>query len=253
VVRDKGERSSPDPLNYFLTAVRGRTKFIQLSNRTRGLRIMANTRKRPKADKKNLIIRRMSIYLRTLDHLQNKGVKVISSADFERIDGVTQSLVRRDFAEFGSFGVRGLGYHVPELREQIARIVGADRHWKVALIGAGGLGSVLMHSASFKKRNLEVVQIFDHASASVGTSIEGIPVHGIANLEHELDASRIDLAIIAVPPPEVQGVIDRLSQIGVRGALYFASRSVRVPENMVVLNMDITVELGVLTYQLQES
>jgi len=213
---------------------------------------MANTRKRPKTDKKNLIIRRMSIYLRTLDHLQNKGVKVISSADFERIDGVTQSLVRRDFAEFGSFGVRGLGYHVPELREQIARILGADRNWKVALIGAGGLGSVLMHSASFKKRNLEVVQIFDHARASVGTFIEGVPVHEIANLEQELDASRIDLAIIAVPPPEVQGVIDRLAKLGVRGALYFASRSVRVPENMVVLNMDITVELGVLTYLLQQ-
>ncbi|SFJ68408.1 redox-sensing transcriptional repressor [Desulfomicrobium apsheronum] len=213
---------------------------------------MANTKKRPRIDKKNLIIRRMSTYLRTLDHLQNKGVKVISSADLEKIDGVTQSLVRRDFAEFGSFGVRGVGYHVPELREQIARVLGFDRHWKVALIGAGGLGSVLMHSASFKKRNLEVVQIFDHAGVSVGTSIEGIPVHDIANIEQELDASRIDLAIIAVPPPEVQSVIDRLSQLGVRGALYFASRPVRVPENMVVLNMDITVELGVLTYQLQD-
>ncbi|MDY0226737.1 MAG: redox-sensing transcriptional repressor Rex [Desulfomicrobium apsheronum] len=213
---------------------------------------MANTKKRPRIDKKNLIIRRMSTYLRTLDHLQNKGVKVISSADLEKIDGVTQSLVRRDFAEFGSFGVRGVGYHVPELREQIARVLGFDRHWKVALIGAGGLGSVLMHSASFKERNLEVVQIFDHAGVSVGTSIEGIPVHDIANIEQELDASRIDLAIIAVPPPEVQSVIDRLSQLGVRGALYFASRPVRVPENMVVLNMDITVELGVLTYQLQD-
>lgn len=214
---------------------------------------MVNTKKRPRIDKKNLIIRRMSTYLRTLDHLQNKGVKVISSADLEKIDGVTQSLVRRDLAEFGSFGVRGVGYHVPELREQIARILGAGRDWKVALIGARGLGSVLMHSASFKKRNLEVVQIFDHAGASVGPSIEGIPVHDIVNLEQELDASRIDLAIIAVPPPEVQGVIDRLSQLGVHGALYFASRPVRVPANMVVLNMDITVELGVLTYQLQDS
>jgi redox-sensing transcriptional repressor len=213
---------------------------------------MANTRKRPRADKKNLIIRRLSTYLRTLDHLQNKGVKVTSSADLEMIDGVSQSLVRRDFAEFGSFGVRGVGYHVPELREQIARILGLDRHWKVALIGAGGLGSVLMHSASFKKRNLAVVQIFDHQVASAGTSIEGIPVHEIANLEQELDASCIDLAIIAVPPPEVQGIIDRLSQLGVRGALYFASRPVRIPENMVVLNMDITVELGVLTHQLLE-
>lgn len=214
---------------------------------------MANTRKRPRIDKKNLIIRRMSTYLRTLDHLQNKGVGVISSSDLERIDGVSQSLVRRDLAEFGSFGVRGVGYHVPELREQIAKVLGVDRRWNVALIGAGGLGSVLMHSASFKKRNLEVVQIFDHATANVGAAIEGIPVHDIANLERDLNANTIDLAIIAVPPPEVQGVIDRLSRLGVRGALYFASRPVRVPENMVVLNMDITVELGVLTFQLLES
>lgn len=214
---------------------------------------MANTRKRPRIDKKNLIIRRMSTYLRTLDHLQNKGVGVVSSSDLERIDGVSQSLVRRDLAEFGSFGVRGVGYHVPELREQIAKVLGVDRRWNVALIGAGGLGSVLMHSASFKKRNLEVVQIFDHATAVVGAAIEGIPVHDIANLERDLNASTIDLAIIAVPPPEVQGVIDRLSRLGVRGALYFASRPVRVPENMVVLNMDIIVELGVLTFQLLES
>ena len=212
---------------------------------------MANTKKRPRIDRKNLIIRRMSTYLRTLDHLRNKGVDVVSSADFERIDGVSHSLVRRDLAEFGSFGVRGVGYPVSELREEIARVLGLDRRWNVALIGAGGLGSVLMHSASFKKRNLEVVRIFDHTGA--GGSIEGIPVHDIANLESELDPGRIDLAIIAVPPPEVQGVIDRLSALGVRGALYFASRPVRVPDNMVVLNMDITVDLGVLTYQLQDS
>lgn len=206
--------------------------------------------KRPRIDKKNLIIRRMSTYLRTLDHLRTKDVKVVSSADFERIDGVTQSLVRRDLAEFGSFGVRGVGYEVNELREQIARVLGVDRCWRVVLIGAGGLGSVLVHSESFKRRNLEVVQIFDHAPGESGV-IEGIPVHDIAALEAELDSNHIDLAIIAVPPPEVQQLIDRLARLGVRGALYFASRPVDVPGNMVVLNVDITVELGVLTWMLQ--
>jgi redox-sensing transcriptional repressor len=177
---------------------------------------------------------------------------VASSADIEKIDGVTQSLVRRDLAAFGSFGIRGVGYPVAELREKIARVLGHDRSRKVALIGAGSLGSVLMHSASFKKRNLEVVQIFEHAATGVGTTMEGIPVHDIAHLEKELDAKSVDLAIVAVPPPEVQGIIDRLSQLGVRGALYFASRAVRVPPNMVVLNTDITVDLGVLTFLLQE-
>lgn len=212
---------------------------------------MTRKRVRPKPDKKNLIIRRLSTYLRTLDHLRNKGVEVISSSDLERIEGVTQSLIRRDLAEFGSFGVRGVGYNVPMLREQIAEILGFDRKRKVVLIGAGGFSSVLMHSDSFRKRNLEVVQIFDKAPEHVDSSLEGIPVYDMERLEQELDSRDVDLAIIVVPPPEVQNIIDRLSLIGVRGALYFAARPVRVPENMVVMNMDITVELGVLTYQLR--
>lgn len=212
---------------------------------------MTRKRVRPKPDKKNLIIRRLSTYLRTLDHLQKKGVEVISSSDLERIEGVTQSLIRRDLAEFGSFGVRGVGYNVPMLREQIAEILGFDRKRKVVLIGAGGFSSVLMHSDSFRKRNLEVVQIFDKAPEHVDSSLEGIPVYNMERLEQELDSRDVDLAIIVVPPPEVQSIIDRLSLIGVRGALYFAARPVRVPENMVVMNMDITVELGVLTYQLR--
>jgi len=212
---------------------------------------MTRKRVRPKPDKKNLIIRRLPTYLRTLDHLRNKGVEVISSSDLERIEGVTQSLIRRDLAEFGSFGVRGVGYNVPMLREQIAEILGFDRKRKVVLIGAGGFSSVLMHSDSFRKRNLEVVQIFDKAPEHVDSSLEGIPVYDMERLEQELDSRDVDLAIIVVPPPEVQNIIDRLSLIGVRGALYFAARPVRVPENMVVMNMDITVELGVLTYQLR--
>jgi redox-sensing transcriptional repressor len=211
---------------------------------------MKATRKRPKPDKKNLVIRRLSTYLRTLDHLEKKGVGVVSSSDLERLEGVSQSLVRRDLAEFGSFGVRGLGYNVSALREQVAKILGLSRTRHVVLIGAKGFSSVLIHSESFNKRNLEIVQIFDSAPEHVGSAMEGIPVHDIAQLEQELDPEGIDLAIIAVPPPEVQAIINRLGKIGVRGALYFASRPVTVPENMIVLNMDVTVEIGVLTHHL---
>ncbi len=211
---------------------------------------MEPKRRRPKPDKKNLVVRRLSTYLRTLDHLEKKGVGVVSSSDLERLEGVSQSLVRRDLAEFGSFGVRGMGYNVSALREQVAEILGFNRRRSVVLVGAKGFSSVLIHSESFHRRNLEIVQIFDSSPEHVGTTMEGVPVHDIAQLEQELDARHIDLAIIAVPPPEVQAIINRLGKIGVRGALYFASRPVEVPENMFVLNMDITVELGVLTHHL---
>lgn len=206
--------------------------------------------KRPKLDKKNLVIRRLSTYLRTLDHLQEKGVEVVSSSDLERIEGFSQSLVRRDLAEFGSFGIRGLGYNVSELRDHIATILGFGRTRRVVLIGAGGFGDVLLHSESFRKRNLEVVQIFDKSPEHVNLSIGGVPIHHIAHLERDIDPHQIDMAIITLAPPEVQGIIDRLGRLGIRGALYFASRPVIAPENMVVLNMDINIELGVLAYHL---
>ena len=76
-------------------------------------------KKRPRIDKKNLIVRRMSTYLRTLDHLKQKNIEVISSVDLEKIDGVTQSLVRRDLAEFGSFGVRGVEIGRASCRERV--------------------------------------------------------------------------------------------------------------------------------------
>lgn len=213
---------------------------------------MAGFRKRPRIDKKNLIIRRLSVYLRTLDHLDAKGERFVSSSALEKIEGVTQSLIRRDLAEFGTFGTRGVGYSVPALRDQLHEILGFDRHWRIVMIGAGGLSNVFLHSATFQKRNLEIAQIFDSHPKHVGDTIHGITVLDIANLETELDVRHIDLAIIAVPPPETQTVIDRLGKLGIRGALYFASRPVEAPDGMVVLNMDISIELGVLTYYLQQ-
>jgi redox-sensing transcriptional repressor len=47
-------------------------------------------------------------------------------------------------------------------------------------------------------------------------------------------------------------MIDRLSRLGVKAALYLASRPVRVPDNMVVVSQDISIELGMLTYRLNE-
>lgn len=211
---------------------------------------MNRTRKYPKPNTKNLSIRRLSTYLRTLDHLEKKGVDVVSSSELERIEGISQCLIRRDFAEFGSFGVRGVGYSVSALRGQISEILGFNQPRKVVLIGAGGFGSVLMHSEAFRRRHLEVVQIFDNSSFLVGKSIEGILIHDLERLEVDLHPARVDIALIALSPPEVQGVIDRLGQIGVRGVLYFASRPVSVPEHMTVINVDITVELGVLMYHL---
>ncbi len=143
-----------------------------------------------------------------------------------------------------------MGYYVSTLKQQIAKILGLDRSWSIVLIGAGQFSTVLMNSDIFIKKNLRIAKIFDKTPELIGKKIDGVLISDLRNLESEIEVGKDDLAIVAVPPPEVQSIINRLGKIGFKGVLYFASRTVNAPENMVVRNQDISVELGTLTYHL---
>lgn len=198
----------------------------------------------------NATIRRLSLYFRTLDALENCGMKMVSSQELGAFEGISGNQIRRDLSYFGSFGKRGTGYDVFALKAQIARILGLDRSWNIILIGSVQFGTVLKNSAILKKKNLTISKLFDNTPKLVGKKIDGITVSHTDNLEEEIDIRTDDLAIIAVRPLEVQDLINRLAKIGLKGVLYFASRSVDVPDDMVVLNEDVSLELGTITYQI---
>jgi redox-sensing transcriptional repressor len=193
----------------------------------------------------------MSLYHRTLDILENAGVQAVSSHKLGQIEGVNPAQVRKDLSAFGSFGHRGFGYDVAQLKGQIGKILGLDQRWKLVLIGAGQLGNVFLNSEAFRRRNLLIGKIFDDAPELIGKRINGVIVSPMDNMEREIDPETDVLAIIALSPNRVQSVIDRLGKIGLKGALYFAARAVNVPHNMVVLNQDVSVELGTLTYHVK--
>lgn len=196
-------------------------------------------------------IRRLSLYHRTLDILESAGVQAVSSHKLGQMEGINPAQVRKDLSSFGSFGHRGFGYGVAKLKGQIAKILGLDQRWNLVLIGAGQLGNVFLNSEAFKKRNLLIAKIFDDAPELIGKRINAVTVSHIDNMETEIDPETDVLAIIAVSPNRVQSIIDRLGKIGVKGALYFAARAVNAPRDMVIVNQDISVELGTLTYHLK--
>jgi redox-sensing transcriptional repressor len=195
-------------------------------------------------------IRRLSSYLRTLDILEKAGVDIVSSRKLSEIEGASDGLIRKDLSLFGSFGVRGSGYPVAALKENIIKILGLDRQWKIILIGIGESSRIFLDSETFKKKNFQIIKIFHKAPELIGRKVYDLIIADLKNLEKEVDPSLVDLAIVAVPPPDVQSIIDRLGKIGVKGALYFASRSVTVPDNMIVRNLDVSIELGTLTYHI---
>ena len=120
------------------------------------------------------------------------------------------------------------------------------------MIGSRPYSEVLVNSESLRESNFRIKKIYEKDIGNIQNNADSIEVLNIDRMEETLDPEEDSIVIIALPPPEVQAVIDRLGKIGMKAVLYLASRSVKVPKGMVVINQDITIELGMLTYRLKE-
>jgi len=196
---------------------------------------------------------RLSIYLRLLTELQTEGVATLSSGELAARCGTTAAQVRKDLSSFGTFGKRGLGYSVAELVAVLRGILGLERRWRVALIGAGRIGVALLGYQDFRDQGFYIDAVFDKDPQKVGLSGHGVVVQGDEEMERVLAASEIDIAIVAVPAESAQSVVDRVVGAGVRGILNFAPTKLNVPAGVALKNVNMAVELEALSYALANS
>jgi redox-sensing transcriptional repressor len=195
-------------------------------------------------------VRRLSLYLRFLEEFEEQGIGTVSSGALASLGGTTSAQVRKDLSFFGSFGKRGLGYPVPELAGRIREILGLNRRYRVALVGAGKMGSALVQYRGFRARGFDIVAIFDTDPAKVGHRWNGLTVLDIAGLEEELARQPIDMAVLVTPAEAAQGVADRLTAAGVKAILNFAPVQLTVPDDVVVKTVNLALELETLSYAL---
>jgi redox-sensing transcriptional repressor len=200
-------------------------------------------------------IRRLSRYSRCLEELEEKSEKVVSSAQLASKCAVNSAQVRKDLAYFGEFGIRGVGYYVKDLLGDIKRILGSNKEWRMAVIGMGNLGSALLSYKDFLKQNYKIVAAFDidppkvigKVSEKLGKPMEVLHISRIKEVAKD---RKIEIALIATPPTEAQGVVQILVDAGIRGILNFTPNQVKVPEGFVVKNVFFTTILDNLAYLL---
>jgi redox-sensing transcriptional repressor len=195
-------------------------------------------------------IRRLSLYLRLLEEFAAQGIETVSSEALATRGGTTSAQVRKDLSFFGSFGKRGLGYAVPELMDAIREILGLKRRYRVAIVGAGKIGSALLQYREFQQRGFDIVAIFDVDPGKIGGRWNGHVVQNVARLEAALAAEPVDMAVIVTPADPAQPLADRLAALGVRAILNFAPVQIVVPEDVVVKNVNLALELETLSYAL---
>jgi redox-sensing transcriptional repressor len=200
-------------------------------------------------------IRRLSRYSRCLEELEEKGEKVVSSAQLASKCAVNSAQVRKDLAYFGEFGIRGVGYYVKDLLSDIKRILGSNKEWRMAVFGMGNLGSALLSYKDFLKQNYKIVAAFDidppkvigKVSEKLGKPMEVLHISRVKEVTRD---RKIEIALIATPPEEAQGVAQILVDAGIRGILNFTPNQITVPEGFVVKNVFFTTILDNLAYLL---
>ncbi len=195
-------------------------------------------------------IHRLSLYFRALSLLEKENYDTVSSKELAQREKLTPAQVRKDLSFFGSFGTRGLGYPVIELKDKISQILGIDRTWRVALIGVGNIGSALVSYKEFQKQGFQIVKLFDNDQRKIGSNHKGIIISDIKDLEKEIKEDNIEIVVIAVPATVAQYIVDDVLKAGVKAVLNFAPVNLKVPPDVYLRNENMSMELEYLSFAL---
>jgi redox-sensing transcriptional repressor len=197
-----------------------------------------------------MTIRRLSVYTRCLLQLEEDNVKTISSQELAERFNLNSAQVRKDLAYFGEFGVRGIGYYVTGLKNELQRILGLDRSWPVVLVGFGNLGSALFHYKGFSAQGFRIAAIVDDDPAKVAREVDSVPVIASRDMAREVKARGVQIAIVAVPAESAQAVTDQLVAAGIKAILNFAPARLKVGRDVRLKNVDLSIELETLSFYL---
>ena len=169
------------------------------------------------------VIHRLPRYYRYLDDLHNKGVVRISSNSLGSRMDITASQIRQDLSCFGEFGQQGYGYNVAELRAEIGHILGVDVNHRIIVVGVGNLGHALIQNFRFNDIGFSLEAAFDVSPSLINTTVAGVPVLDMAELDAFVEEHRPDVAVLTVPKAFAQSTANRLINLGVRGFWNFTN------------------------------
>lgn len=198
-------------------------------------------------------IRRMPLYLRCLNRLIILGKDTLTSKELSEFLGVKPTKIRKDFSYFGDFGTRGVGYDLNNLVREIRNILNLDQEWKIAVAGISNVGCTILDHLEFNQPGFQITHAFDQDPELIGDTVRGVTVHDVTEIENQLSGEGIQLGLLAVPAIEARGVADSFVDAGVKGIINLAPIFIDLPEDVEVVQMDLSSELGRLVYHLTNS
>lgn len=192
---------------------------------------------------------RLSLYLRALSALEGEGVARVSSEKLARRLDLNSAQIRKDLATFGEFGVRGVGYEVASLRRSLRALLGIDRTRRIAIVGAGRLGTALADDPGFGSGGFCLAAVFDADPSRIGTRTRsGVSISSVSDLPKLAESLGIEIAVLAVPGDAAPEAARLCFEAGIPAILNFTPARIAPPAGAFVKNVDLRVNLETLSF-----
>jgi redox-sensing transcriptional repressor len=209
------------------------------------------TASEPSSPASTATLNRLSVYLRCLHELERSGITTISSQALADRFHLSSHQIRKDLAQFGEFGIRGLGYQIAPLAERLHRLLGLDKKRRLIIVGMGQLGTALAGYIHFNDASFEVVAGVDSDPEKVGKKRRGVPVFAFADLRRVVEETGAEIAVLTVPATAAVECYDALAAAGVRAVLNFAPASLPERDTVRLKNVDLRTYLEEASFLLQ--
>lgn len=195
----------------------------------------------------NNTINRILQYRNCIVYFKTLGFQKIFAMNLAIEIGVSAEQVRKDFSLLGVKGNKKGGYEIDSLHSTLNVILQKEKVENVIVVGTGNIGKALIQYKGFSYDNINVVAAFD-IDPSKQKKSEAVPVYGLERLKEVINKKNVKIAVVSVPAIVVQDVCNQLVLHGIKGIINFAPIVLKVPEGVIVNNINLTGEINNLIY-----
>jgi redox-sensing transcriptional repressor len=193
-------------------------------------------------------VERLSQYRRAMLKTLASGKHHIYSHEIANMLHITPVQVRRDIMLIGYTGTLRHGYDVKELIEIIGTIIDIDEGTRVAVVGAGALGSAIIRYFNGKRAKLSIVAAFDVNPDKLNKIYAGVYCYPFEKLQEVIQKENIQIAVIATPASETVKVAESLVNAGIKGILNFTTSPINISPQVYLEEYDIITSLEKIAY-----
>ena len=202
----------------------------------------------------SIVLDRMAIYLRVLNQLQQEMKKLTSSKELSNYLPVEPGQIRKDLNYLGKFGINGKGYNVKNLKKTLQKQLGLEAKWNAVIIGGGRLGKSSVEFMKQKKsETFRIVAAFDPNKRLIGKKISNLKIQNMKDLNRTVKSRNIKIGIIATENNNSQMVAESLIENELNYILNFSSFSPKVPDYVILKNIDPGLQVESMSYHLRQS